>query len=64
MKKQLIALFIFLNFGLLFAATAKYESENYNLNLIYNDVITPGDAIFVRMNITTPKNHKKGKNEA
>jgi murein DD-endopeptidase MepM/ murein hydrolase activator NlpD len=63
MKKQLIALFIFLNFGLLFAATAKYESENYNLNLIYNDVITPGDAIFVRMNITTPKNHKKSKND-
>ncbi len=63
MKKQLIALFIFLNFGLLFAATAKYESENYNLNLIYNEVITPGDAIFVRMNITSPKNHKKSKND-
>ena len=61
--KKLLILFIFLNFGLLFAATAKYESENYNLNLIYNDVITPGDAIFVRMNITTPKNHKKSKND-
>ena len=50
-----------LNF--IFAASAKYESENYYLNLEYNDVITPGDAIFVRMNITSPKTHKKNKNE-
>ena len=63
MKKLLITIFALLNFGLLFAATAKYESENYNLNLNYNDVITPGDAIFVRMNITVPKTHKKSKNE-
>ncbi len=63
MKKLIISIFALLNFGLLFAATAKYESENYNLNLNYNDVITPGDAIFVRMNITVPKTHKKSKNE-
>ena len=63
MKKLLITIFALLHFGLLFAATAKYESENYNLNLNYNDVITPGDAIFVRMNITVPKTHKKSKNE-
>ena len=63
MKKLIITIFALLNFGLLFAATAKYESENYNLNLNYNDVITPGDAIFVRMNITVPKTHKKSKNE-
>ncbi len=63
MKKLLITIFALLNFGFLFAATAKYESENYNLNLNYNDVITPGDAIFVRMNITVPKTHKKSKNE-
>ncbi len=63
MKRFLIIVFTLLNFGLLFAATAKYESENYNLNLTYNDVITPGDAIFVRMNITVPKTHKKSKNE-
>ena len=63
MKKILITILILLNFGLLFAASAKYESENYNLNLSYNDVITPGDAIFVRMSVTLPKNHKKAKNE-
>jgi len=63
MKKILISLLCLLQFGFLFAASAKYESENYNLNLQYNDVITPGDAIFVRMNITVPKNHKKSKAE-
>ena len=63
MKKILLTFFVLLNFGLLFAASAKYESENYNLNIKYNDVITPGDAIFVRMNISVPKNHKKAKNE-
>ena len=64
MKKTLLILVSLLSFTMLFAASAKYESENYNLNLNYNDVITPaGDAIFVRMNITVPKNHKKSKNE-
>ena len=63
MKKIFISIFILLNIGLLFAKNAKYESENYNLNLSYNDVITPGDAIFVRMSVTVPKNHKKTKNE-
>ena len=62
--KKLLTILILLNFGLLFAASAKYESENYNLNLHYNDVITPGDAIFVRMNISVPKNHKRAKSEA
>ena len=64
MKKQIITVLILLNFGLLFAASAKYESVNYNLNLHYNDVITPGDAIFVRMNISVPKNHKKAKSDS
>ena len=63
MKKLMAALFCALQLSLIFAASAKYESENYNLNLVYNDVITPGDAIFVRMNITIPKTHKKSKNE-
>ncbi len=63
MKKNLITILILLNFGLLFAASAKYESENYNLNIKYNEVITPGDAIFVRMSISVPKNHKKSKTE-
>lgn len=63
MKKIIVTILCLLQLGLLFAASAKYESENYNLNIKYNDVITPGDAIFVRMNITLPKNHKKTKNE-
>ncbi len=63
MKKIIVTILCLLQLGLLFPASAKYESENYNLNIKYNDVITPGDAIFVRMNITLPKNHKKTKNE-
>ena len=64
MKKTLVAMLCMLQLGLIFAASAKYESDNYNLNLIYNEVITPGDAIFVRMAITLPKNHKKTKRRA
>ena len=63
MKKLLLAILCVFQINLIFAASAKYESENYNLNLNYNDVITPGDAIFVRMNITIPKTHKKTRNE-
>ena len=63
MKKILLTMLCLFQLNLIFAASAKYESENYNLNLEYNDVITPGDAIFVRMNITSPKSHKKSKNE-
>ena len=63
MKKLLLAILCVFQINLIFAASAKYESENYNLNLNYNDVISPGDAIFVRMNITIPKTHKKSKNE-
>ena len=63
MKKILLTLLCLIQLNLIFAANAKYESENYNLNLTYNDVITPGDAIFVRLNITIPKTHKKSKNE-
>ena len=63
MKKTLLAILCILQFGLVFAVNAKYESEEYSLNVNYNDVITPGDAIFVRMTISAPKNHKKSKNE-
>ena len=61
MKKTLLALFCLFQFSLIFAVNAKYESEDYNLNLDYNDVITPGDAIFVRMTSTIipPKFEKK-----
>ena len=63
MKKLLLTLFCLFQLNLIFAANAKYDSENYNLNLEYNDIIRPGDAIFVRMNITIPRTHKKNKNE-
>ena len=63
MKKLLLTLFCIFQLNLIFAANAKYDSENYNLNLEYNDIIRPGDAIFVRMNITIPRTHKKNKNE-
>lgn len=46
----------------LFAKTAKYQTENLNIHLNYNDTIIPGDAVFVRMTIATPK-HKKIKGE-
>lgn len=61
MKKILLSLFIALQVTLLFSATAKYQSDEYNIFVTYNEVITPGDAIFVRMSISVPKNHKKAK---
>ena len=61
MKKTLLAILCILQFSMIFAINAKYESEDYNLNVNYNDVITPGDAIFVRMTILNNKNHKKSK---
>ena len=39
MKKLLLTLFCVLQINLIFAANAKYDSENYNLSLEYNDVI-------------------------
>lgn len=64
MKKFLLSILFVLQFSLIFAATAKFQSEEYSIFLNYNDIITQGDAIFVRMNITTPKNHKKTKTES
>ncbi len=61
MKKLLLTIFCLLQIFTAFAATAKYQSEDYDLSLQYNDVITPGDAIFVRMTIILPRNHKKSK---
>lgn len=61
MKKLLLTLFCLLQIFTVFAANAKYQSEDYDLSLEYNDVITPGDAIFVRMTVILPKNHKKSK---
>ncbi|MBR4179873.1 MAG: M23 family metallopeptidase [Treponema sp.] len=64
MKKFLILLVAFLEFGFCFAKTAVFQSENYNLTVTYNETLVPGDAVFVRMEISTPKNHKKSKNDS
>lgn len=56
---KIIILALLINVFCLNANEAKYESENLNLYVSYNDEIIPGDAIFVKMIIQTPKNHKK-----
>lgn len=58
LKKLLIALLL-IQTSTVFAATANYQEEDYNIHVIYNDIVVPGDAIFVRMTIQTPKNHRK-----
>ena len=64
MKKIIILSSILISlFSNLFATSAKYSDENYTLDFEYNDIIIPGDAIFARMKITTPKSHKKLKTE-
>ncbi len=63
MKKLFIFTILLLNSFFIFAASSKYQSESFTLNIKYNDIITPGNAIFARMTITLPKNHKKGKAE-
>ncbi|MCQ2591554.1 MAG: M23 family metallopeptidase [Treponema sp.] len=42
---------------------AVYQSESYTMNVFYNETLVPGDAIFVRLSVSTPKNHKKNKIE-
>ncbi|MBR1640558.1 MAG: M23 family metallopeptidase [Treponema sp.] len=67
MKKFLISAVILSLFSTsIFAAraTAKFQSESYTLNITYNDTITPGNAIFARMTVTIPKNHKKTKTDS
>ena len=63
MKKLITAILVLLQITLCFAKTAVFQSENYSLTVTYNDTIVPGDAVFVRMSITTPKTHKKSKVE-
>lgn len=63
MKKFILSLFCIFQIFSVFAVNAKYQSTDYNLYVTYNDEITPGDAVFVRMTITSPKNHKKDKAE-
>lgn len=61
MKKIILFIAVLFETLCLFAATAKYQAQDYSLNVTYNDIITPGDAVFVRMQITTSKNHKMAK---
>lgn len=63
MKKAFLIFLCFINITFVFATTARYRTDDYTLNINYNDIITPGDAIFVRLSIQTPKNHKKNKIE-
>lgn len=63
MKKLFLVTLCLLQSLFLFGAAAKYESEQYDLYVSYNDVITPGDAIFVRMKISSPKSIKKEKDD-
>ena len=63
MKKLLVAIIVLLQACLCFGRSAVFQSENYSLTVTYNDTLVPGDAVFVRMSITTPKNHKKSKIE-
>lgn len=41
---------------------AFYQSEAYSISLKYNNEIIPGEAVFVRMNVTPGKNVKKQSN--
>ena len=45
-----------------FCEKAFYQSEAYSINLQYNKEIIPGEAVFVRMNVTPGKNVKKQAN--
>ena len=64
MKKffKLFALFLILgNCFSLWGLTANYTDEDVRIDLIYTDTLVPGDAIFVRMTIQTPKSNKRSK---
>ena len=63
MKKIVLIFFGLLQFSFIFAAKAKFSCDEYFLSVEYNDVIIPGDAIFVRLSVTNSKNHKKNKND-
>ena len=63
-KKTILIISILFTASFCFAKTAFFTSENYNLTVTYNETIVPGDAVFVRMSVTLPKNHKKSKNDA
>lgn len=64
MKKHLKFITLFFVLIQMFSAyaetvTAKYQEEDCNISVIYNDTVIPGDPLFVRMTIQIPKSHKK-----
>lgn len=63
MKKffTIVTLLLITQFTTLFALTANYQDEDVRIDLIYTDTMVPGDALFVRMKVTTPKSVKKSK---
>lgn len=66
-KHIFIAILFIFNIFSLFGENAIYQSENYIINVTYNETLVPGDSIFVRFLLTVPKNaipknHKKDKN--
>lgn len=65
MKKIILLTLCLLQAAFLFGGTktAKYQSEKYDLHVNYNDTLIPGDAIFVRMNVTTHKSLKLPKED-
>ena len=64
-KKLFLAAALLFSFATgLQAENALYQTENYILNVSYNETLVPGDAIFVRLTVSLPKNaipksHKK-----
>ncbi len=59
--KILCVIFILSIPSSLFGLTANYQDEDVRIDLIYTDTLFPGDAIFVRMTIQTPKSNKRSK---
>lgn len=64
MKRLFKILAVFIVLGQAFslsALTANYQDEDVRIDLIYTDTLIPGDAIFVRMTVQTPKSNKRSK---
>lgn len=61
LKKLIIAAVLCVSFPI-FAETASFQSENYSINVKYNNEVSPGHAVFVRMNVIPAKNIKKQPN--
>ena len=60
--KIIAAFLVLLSAFPLFSESASFQSENYTINVKYNNVVSPGHAVFVRMNVIPAKNIKKQAN--